>query len=133
MGSKLRGGIVSGTTFAVMTYVMWGFFPIYWKWLDKVPPFQLLCHRIVWSCLALLGVMTVSRGWGAFRAAVRSRGALTIYSMAAVTIALNWFVFIWAVSAGLVVQVSLGYYINPLVTVLFGVFIFREHLRPTQW
>ena len=120
-------------TNAIIAYVLWGFFPIYWSWLAGVPPLQLLAHRIVWSCVVLLGWISLSRGWTTFAAAAQLRGALTIYSIAAIAIAFNWFMFIWAVTTGHVVQVSLGYYINPLVTVLFGVLVFREHLRRAQW
>jgi chloramphenicol-sensitive protein RarD len=129
----IRSDEVSGVTYAVTAYVLWGFFPIYWTWLAAVPPLQLLAHRIVWSCVMLIGFVSLSRGWTAFSGATKSRDALAIYSIAAVAIAINWFMFIWAVTAGLVVQVSLGYYINPLVTVLFGVFVFRERLRRAQW
>jgi chloramphenicol-sensitive protein RarD len=122
-----------GIWYAVAAYVVWVFFPIYWKRLDTVPPLQVLCHRILWSCVVLMTLILFSRGWTAFLAAVQSRRALLIYTAAAVAIAINWFVFIWAVSAGFVVQVSLGYFINPLVTVLFGVLLFREKLRPAQW
>jgi chloramphenicol-sensitive protein RarD len=122
-----------GTWYAVAAYATWGFFPIYWKWLEAVPALQVVSHRIVWSCIVLMGLLLGSRGWMGFRTAIQPPRTQAIYAAAAVAVAINWFVYIWAVSAGFIVQTALGYFINPLVSVLMGVVILRERLRPRQW
>jgi chloramphenicol-sensitive protein RarD len=122
-----------GAWYAVAAYTTWGFFPIYWKWLEAVPALQVVSHRIVWSCVVLIGLVLASRDWTGFRAAIQSPRTNAIYALAAVAVAINWFVYIWAVSAGFIVQTALGYFINPLVSVLMGVVILRETLRPRQW
>jgi chloramphenicol-sensitive protein RarD len=122
-----------GTWYAVAAYLLWGFVPIYWKWLDTIPALQLICHRIVWSCALLIVIVTMSHDWGTLRDNVRSPRVIAIYTAAAITVSINWFVYVWAVNAGFIVQTALGYFINPLVSVLLGVLVFRERLRPWQW
>jgi chloramphenicol-sensitive protein RarD len=122
-----------GVWFAVLAYGIWGGFPIYWKYLAGIPALQLVCHRIVWSCLLLLGLVTAQRDWRRLAEAVRSRRVVAIYTAAAIAIAVNWFVFVWAVNEGLIVQVALGYFINPLFSVVLGVVIFREKLSTWEW
>lgn len=112
---------------------MWGLFPLYWKPLETIPALQLIGHRIGWSFILLLFVILVTRQWQAFRKVAFESKILRIYLIAAVLISINWFTYVWAVNNGFVVETSLGYYINPLFTVLLGVIIFREHLRPIQW
>jgi len=123
----------TGVWYAVSAYLFWGFVPIFWKWLEGNPALQLVSHRIIWSSVVLMIPIIVSGGWPSFRRAVQSRRALLIYSAAAVTVAINWFVYVWAVNAGFIVQTALGYFINPLVSVLLGVIVFRERLRRGQW
>lgn len=122
-----------GIWYGIGAYVTWGLFPIYWKWLHNVPALQLIGHRILWSFLLLFIVILVSRQWSVFRAAALKPHVLRIYFVAAVLIGINWLVYVWAVNAGFIVQVSLGYYINPLLNVLMGVLFLRERLRPLQW
>lgn len=122
-----------GIWYAIGAYVCWGLFPIYWKWLHAVPALQLLGHRIGWSFLLLCAVILLSKQWRAFRAAALNRRVLLIYLVAALLIAVNWLTYIWAVNAGFIVETSLGYYINPLLSVLMGVIFLRECLRPMQW
>jgi len=113
--------------------VTWGLFPFYWKQIEDVPALQVMGHRIVWSFLTLLAV-TLWMGQGRrFRESIRSGKGLMLYALAGALISLNWFVYIWAVSHNFIVETSLGYFINPLVTVLMGVVIFRERLRGLQW
>jgi chloramphenicol-sensitive protein RarD len=121
-----------GIWYAVGAYVLWGLFPVYWKVLSGVPALQMLGHRIVWSFLLLIVVILVARQWKEFRDSLNRR-VLVIYSVAAVLIAINWLTYIWAIGAGFIVETSLGYFINPLLSVLFGVIFFRERLRPFQW
>jgi len=118
---------------AVAAYVLWGMLPVYWKWLDKVPAPQVLCHRILWSFIALMAVILMMGGWREFRSAIAGTRVLKVYALAAVLISLNWLTYIWAVAAGFIVETSLGYFINPLFSVLLGVIFFRERLRAWQW
>ena len=122
-----------GVWYATAAYFLWGGFPIYWKFLSGIPALQLVCHRIVWSCVLLLGLIAFQRDWNRLLAALRSRRVITIYTVAAVAVAINWFVFVWAVNEGFIVQVALGYFINPLVSVCLGVIVFRERLRRLEW
>jgi chloramphenicol-sensitive protein RarD len=121
-----------GIWYALGAYIFWGLFPIYWKLLAGVPALQLLGHRIFWSFLLLFGVIMISRQGREFRATLNLR-VVIIYSVAAVLIAINWLTYVWAVGAGFIVETSLGYFINPLLSVFLGVIILRERLRPLQW
>jgi chloramphenicol-sensitive protein RarD len=122
-----------GIWFAIGAYLTWGVFPVYWKWLHSVPSLQLLAHRIGWSFVLLLGVLLVGRKWGEFRAVAFPWRVLRIYILAAVLIGINWLTYIWGVNNNYIIETSLGYFINPLLSVLMGVFFLRERLRPLQW
>lgn len=122
-----------GIWLAVGAYVIWGIFPIYWKWLHDVPALQLIAHRIVWSFVLLIGVILASRRWASFRLAASSWRVLLIYLAAGTLLSVNWLVYVWAVNAGFIVETSLGYFINPLLSVLFGVIFLRERVRAWQW
>jgi chloramphenicol-sensitive protein RarD len=122
-----------GIWYGIGAYITWGLFPIYWKWLHNVPALQLISHRVLWSFLLLLAVILISRQWNAFRAAALKPRVLRIYLVAAVLIGINWLVYIWAVNAGFIVEVSLGYYVNPLLNVFMGMLFLRERLRALQW
>lgn len=122
-----------GVWYAVVAYIVWGFFPIYWKWLNGVSALQTVAHRLLWSCVLLLVLVFASGQWGVLRASVRSRRTVGLYAAAAVAVAINWFVYIWAVDAGFIVQTALGYFINPLVSVVLGVLVLKERLRRLQW
>ena len=122
-----------GIWYGVGAYVLWGFFPIYWKWLERVPALQLLDHRILWSFLFLFGILLWLRQGREFRAAVSSPRVLLIYAAAAILLAINWLAYVWAVNAGFIVETSLGYFINPLLSMVLGVVILGERLRPWQW
>ena len=100
--------------------------------LAHVPALQVLAHRIVWSCVILVLLVEWRRRRGTPWPALPPR-VVGAYAVAAVLIGVNWFLYVWGVSAGLVLQTSLGYFITPLVSVVFGVFVFRERLRPLQW
>ena len=124
----MRKGMLSG----IAAYALWGFFPIYWKWLQGVPALQLLGHRIVWSFLLLLVVILVTRQWNDFRSQFNLQ-TFRIYLVAAILIGVNWLTYVWAVNEGFIVETSLGYFINPLLSVLMGVLFLRERLRGAQW
>jgi chloramphenicol-sensitive protein RarD len=125
----VKKGILSASS----AYILWGFFPIYFKSLKSVSSFEILCHRMVWSLVFLTGVLTISHQWGWLRPALKNRRTFLIYLGAALLLGLNWFTYIWAVNSGFIVESSLGYFINPLVSILLGVFILREKLRIIQW
>jgi chloramphenicol-sensitive protein RarD len=122
-----------GLWFAAGAYITWGLFPLYWRGLAGVPALQLLGNRVVWSFVFMLGILFAQRQWRDFRVAAAGRRVLGIYSLAAVLIALNWLIYVWAVTSGYVVESSLGYFINPLLSVLLGMIFFGERLRAGQW
>lgn len=121
-----------GITYGVGAYALWGFFPVYWKLLKTVPAIQLIGHRIVWSCIFLLAVIAFTGQWTDFRKTATLQ-VIRVYAIAALLIGGNWYVYVWAVNAGYIVETSLGYFINPLVSVMLGVIFFKEKLRPAQW
>ncbi|HYB99118.1 MAG TPA: EamA family transporter RarD [Candidatus Limnocylindrales bacterium] len=123
----------AGFWYAAGAYTSWGLLPIYWKMLAHVPAAQVICHRIVWSFALLAAVLALAGRWRAFADAATSWRSLGLYAAAAILIGINWTLFIWAVGAGFLVETSLGYYINPLISVLLGVVVLRERLRPMQW
>lgn len=125
----MNKGIWSG----IAAYALWGFFPIYWKLLQHVPALQLLGHRIGWSFILLMLYILLSRQWSDFRSVAFHRRTLGIYAIAGVLLSVNWLIYVWGVNAGFIVETSLGYFINPLLSVLFGVVFLRERLRPMQW
>ena len=107
--------------------------PLYFRIVAEVAPFELLTHRIVWSVVLLAGLMTVLRRWPAVGVCLRQPRMWALLGASTVLIAINWFVFIIGVSTRQVVQNSLGYFINPLFSILLGVLVFRERLRGAQW
>lgn len=126
--TEQRRGVIYGIT----AYGLWGLFPLYWPLLAPAGAVEILAHRVVWSLVFLIGVLTIARRWGALRALRRQPGALLRLTVAAAVIAVNWGLYIWGVNSGHVVETSLGYFINPLVTVLLGVVLLRERLRGLQ-
>lgn len=122
-----------GIWYGIGAYAAWGVLPVFWKLLQHVPALQIVSHRIVWSCVLLCAVLALSGQWREFRSAVRQPRVFGIYLGAATLIGVNWFVYVWAVNAGFIIETSLGYFINPLVSVALGVIFLRERLRPWQW
>lgn len=118
---------------AIGAYAIWGLLPLYWRALHEVPAIQLISHRILWSSVLLFAFLFLVRRLPAFRACALNRDTLRIYALAAVLLGVNWLTYVWAVNAGFVVETSLGYFINPLLSVVLGVFVFAERLRPAQW
>jgi chloramphenicol-sensitive protein RarD len=122
-----------GLLYAFGAYFIWGLFPIYWKFLKHVPAPQLLGHRICWSFVLLAVVLLASRKGTEFRALISNYKNLRIYLIASILVGLNWFIYVWSVNAGYIVEASLGYFINPLLSVSLGVIFLRERLRLFQW
>jgi chloramphenicol-sensitive protein RarD len=124
-----RTGIVAGLS----AYVLWGVFPLYFPLLEPAGGLEIVAHRIAWSLLFVGLLLTVRRNWRQVRAAATHLRSLLVLAVAAVLIAANWLVYVYAVNSGHVVEASLGYFINPLVSVVLGVVVFRERLRRLQW
>jgi chloramphenicol-sensitive protein RarD len=122
-----------GIIYGIGAYLLWGFFPIYWKWLKAVPATQLIAHRIIWSFILLTIIVLATRQGRAFRAAALHRRVVLIYLASGILLAINWLTYVWAVNAGFIVETSLGYFINPLISVLLGVLFLHEKLRTWQW
>src|SRR5687768_17629719 len=114
-------------------YLCWGLFPLYWPLLDPAGSLEALAHRIAWSLVFVALLLTVTSRWAAFRAIWSDRRRVGFLALAAAVITINWGTFIYGVTHDKVIETSLGYFINPLVTVLLGVFVLRETLRRAQW
>ena len=121
-----------GVWYAGAAYALWGFFPIYFHAINAVPAFQVVAHRVFWSFLCVVGIMFFRKEFPQLLKTLTPR-TIMIYLAASILLAINWLVYVWAVNSGYVLETSLGYYINPLVSVLCGVVILREKLRPAQW
>ncbi|MFC0251617.1 EamA family transporter RarD [Massilia consociata] len=124
----MRSGILS----AALAFLCWGLFPIYFHALGDVPPMQILAHRVLWSLAFLLIVLAVRRQWKWF-AIVRQPRVFWSFVASAFLLSANWLVYIWAVKNGHVIEASLGYFINPLVNIMFGYVLLKERMRPAQW
>ncbi len=122
-----------GMLAAAAAYILWGVFPAYWKLLSGVPAYEILSHRMVWSLLLTLGLIFWLGRKDAFFKATKERKNLLTFSTTAFLLGINWLLYIWAVNAGYIVEASLGYFINPMINVLFGMIFFRERLRALQW
>lgn len=116
-----------------VAYLLWGSFPLYFRLLQASGAVEIVLHRIVWSLAFCVLLLTVTRGWPALQVVLRDPRQVVLPGVAAVLLALNWGVYIHGVNSGQVVETSLGYFINPLVTVMLGVVVLRERLRPLQW
>lgn len=122
-----------GMWYAFSAYLLWGILPVYLKSLQSVPSIQILGHRIVWSVLLLAIIVTWQRQWKDVKAIFQSKRAMFILFIAACLLSINWLTYIWGVNSGYVVETSLGYFINPLVSVVLGVFFLKERLRAWQY
>jgi chloramphenicol-sensitive protein RarD len=120
-----------GVAAAVGAYSMWGLFPAFWPLLAPAVPVEVLAHRIAWTAVLMAAVLSLARGWGELRR-LAPRGWAMV-TAAGLLISVNWGLYIYAVFTGQVVEAALGYFISPLVSVLLGVVVLRERLRPAQW
>ena len=126
--SDTRNGVIAG----LICYLLWGVFPVYFKWLETVNPVEVLLHRIIWAVPFGALIIHLRRQWPDVRRALTHRLMLAWLAAAALCIAANWYIYIYAVQSDQIFQASLGYYINPLIFVLAGVVLFGERLRPFQ-
>ncbi len=122
-----------GLFFGIGAYGLWGAFPLYFPLLEPSSPLEILAHRIFWSALVMAVLVVTLRRRAAVRDLLRDRRTTLLLVLAAATITANWGTYIYGVNSERVVETSLGYFINPLVTVLMGVFVLGERLRPVQW
>ncbi|MEP6821834.1 MAG: EamA family transporter RarD [Chthoniobacterales bacterium] len=114
-------------------FIFWGVIPVYWKLLQRVSAPEILAHRFVWTSIFLTGLLTWQGRWPEVRAILRSRRTLVLCLVSGAAVSLNWLTFIWAVNAGRVLETSLGYFMTPLMNVLFGALFLREHLTRLQF
>lgn len=123
---------VVGTWYAIAAFTTWGFLPLYWKSLDHVPSSQILAHRIFWSFVLVSIVICVQRRRSEARSALSSGRNKLTFLVSALTLGTNWFIYIWAVNTNHIVESSMGYFINPLLSVLLGIIFLKERLKHVQ-
>jgi chloramphenicol-sensitive protein RarD len=128
-----RSSSITGVLCGTGAFVLWGIFPIYFKLVAEAPATEVLAHRIVWSMVFVGGLIAIRRRWAAVWVALADRKLLATLVLSASVVSVNWVVYIWAVGEGRILGASLGYYINPLVSVVLGVVVLGERLRPAQW
>jgi len=119
--------------YAIVSFLLWGLFPLYFKLLQDVPSFDIVVQRIFWSLLFLMGVLLWRGQWDWLRQVVRQPKVLLGFLLSALLLSGNWVLYVWAVNSGRIVDASLGYFMSPLVSVLLGYLILKERLRPLQW
>ncbi|WP_132946096.1 EamA family transporter RarD [Tumebacillus sp. BK434] len=122
-----------GYVYAVLAYIMWGLLPIYWKLYEEIGAGEILAHRIIWSVVFVMILLTFSKRWSKLKRSVPDLKSRLAVVMCSILITANWLIYIWAVQNGRILEASLGYYINPLVNVFLGVFLLGERLSKLQW
>ncbi len=122
-----------GILYAASAFILWGIFPLYFHAIRAVPPLEILGHRMLWSLLFLMIVLTVRQQWKWLPQVVRQPRVLGAFVASALLLSSNWFVYIWSVNNGHVLDASLGYFINPLINVMLGMLVLKETLRRGQW
>lgn len=127
------GSYKSGILLVVSAYVFWGFLPIFWKSLQNVPSLEILGHRVVWSFVFLVAIQLIRNRWDWMRTKLKDPNTRLTFIVTSGLIGFNWFLYVWAINSGFIVETSLGYFINPLVSVFLGVIILRENLSRVQW
>lgn len=121
-----------GLIFVFSAYALWGFFPIYFKFLHEAPALQIMAHRVTWSFIFLVLLIALRKEFSQIVKSFTKKIILT-YTIAGILLAINWLTYVWGVNAGFVVETSLGYFINPLVSVVLAVVFLKEKLRKLQW
>ncbi|PLS14850.1 EamA family transporter RarD [Bacillus sp. M6-12] len=125
-----------GAFYAALSYLLWGIIPIYWKWLDHVSAGEILAHRVFWSFVFMIGLLLFTKKWPQFRLYLKeikqNKKKFWALLIASLLVTGNWGIFIWAVNSNHILETSLGYYINPLVSVLLGVVVLKEKLSGAQ-
>lgn len=124
---------MKGVLCALGAYFIWGIAPVYFKIIKQVPADEILTHRIIWSFFFMMILITLSRNWTNIKAIISQPKKVLILALTACVIACNWLIYIWSVNHGHMLEASLGYFINPLVNVLFGMLFLSERFRRLQW
>ncbi len=122
-----------GLIYGILAYILWGVLPLYWYVLREIPASEILVNRIIWSLVFLTILLSIRRQWTWVKPVFTQPKTILIICAASVLIAINWFIYIWAINAGFVIETSLGYFINPLINVLLGTIFLHERLRSGQW
>ena len=122
-----------GIAYALLAYLMWGVFPIYFKLMQQVSAVEILMHRVIWALVFVLLVLAARREWSWLGQALRKPAVMLRFFASAFMLSVNWYMYVWAVNNNHIVEASLGYFINPLMNVMFGFALLRERLRPGQW
>jgi len=123
----------TGLLYALGAFLIWGLFPLYFQFIAKAGPIEIVLQRSVWSLVFVLSVLAFQRNWAWLGQTMRQPRRVALFTASAVLLSCNWLTYVYAVQTGQVVEASLGYFINPLVNVLLGVVVLRERLRPLQW
>jgi len=123
----------AGLANAFAAFICWGLFPLYFQFITHVPSLEVVLHRSVWSLLLVLGILAWQKRWAWLGESLRQPKRLATFLLSALLLWANWLVYVYAAQNGHVVEASLGYFINPLVSVLLGVLVLRERLRSAQW
>ena len=123
----------TGLCSALGAFLIWGLLPLYWKTISSAIPLEILCHRITWSTVATLLLLVLWRKTGTLLAVLKDTKVVLRFVLTALLLSVNWLIYIWAVNNDYIVESSLGYFINPLINVLLGVFFLKERLRIPQW
>jgi len=123
----------AGLANAFAAFICWGLFPLYFQFITHVPSLEVVLHRSVWALLLVLGILAWQKRWAWLRDSLRRPKQLATFLLSGLLLWVNWLVYVYAAQTGHVVEASLGYFINPLVSVLLGVLVLRERLKPVQW
>ncbi|WP_300669964.1 EamA family transporter RarD [Desulfoluna sp.] len=127
-----RSETVTGLLVAMQAFLIWGLSPLYWNHISHIPAFETLMHRVVWSLVFLVPILVFQKKMRAFYDALTHLRTLAVLTLTTCLVGTNWFIFIWSINHGHVMQTSLGYYINPLVTVFLGMIFLKERLTGKQ-
>lgn len=122
-----------GIFYGIMAYASWGLLPMYWKLLDAAPAMEILAHRMLWSCFFTIFLIFITKKWEKFISVFKDWNKIKYIFISAFIITVNWFTYIWAVNSNHIIESSLGYYINPLITVLLGIIVFKERPEKKQY
>ncbi|BCQ02109.1 EamA family transporter RarD [Cutibacterium avidum] len=122
-----------GLTTGIALYLMWGFFPLYFRLLERSGAFEIIAHRVMWSFAFCAILLTIGKGWHRLAALAHDRRSLWGLVLAGHLVLINWTLYVWSVNAGHTLDAAMGYFINPLVSALLGVLVLRERLSPAQW
>jgi chloramphenicol-sensitive protein RarD len=123
-----RNGLITG----IVAFTLWGLLPIYWKFLDNVSAIEILSHRVFWSLVFITFIITIQKRWSEIKEAFKTKSTIIYMCFTCLLITTNWFLYIWTVNAGNIMETSIGYYINPLVNVALGAIFLGERIRTIQ-